>query len=184
MLNQAPRTVLNGRSAWAAYTGEIRSYAAGANHIVRDSTFAKLAEADAHLRRFGGIVTKLDLPAKAPSSALWKADEAYMRSWLALHGIQSKLHLPDKAYYQYPDYAVPYGNEAAKFLNPTYHFFDVHHIWPETLGGPTEGWNVIPLPKNITSTASIRSSTPSCGKPRPGKKSGCCEQDILPNRHR
>jgi hypothetical protein len=99
------------------------------------------------LLALGGIVTKVHLPAKATSSELWSAVDTFEKGFQRQRGKVSLFNLPSRAYYGYSGYETSYGQD--RFLNPRFHTFDVHHIWPETLGGPTVGWNVLPLPKNI-----------------------------------
>ena len=140
--------VVDGRRKWALYLDRIRIVSASQDRVARDMTQSRLMEVATVLAQVGGLVTKRDLTSKATNSDLWKAVDEYVECWLKRRGIRSPLGLPERAYNMYPDYARPYDDRGTRFVNPKYRIFDVHHIWPETLGGPTKGWNLLPLPKH------------------------------------
>ena len=149
--------VLDGCLQWRRYVSIIRTYAVsvdtwGTPHvdrIMREIISANVIEVERRLRLLGGVVTKQDLPFKASTAKLWQAFDGLMQR-RASHlppERRGTFGLSEKAYFGYGGYATPYG--PGRYLNPNYHTYDVHHVWPETLGGPTEGWNVVPLPKNV-----------------------------------
>ena len=140
--------VMDGRGLFSRYLRRIELYGqANEDRFVAEIIGVKLAIVRGRLRALRGVATKKRLLRKAPTSQLWDAADAFEREYQRRRGKVSLFKLPTKAYYGYSGYEQPYGSD--KFLNPRYRTFDVHHIWPETLEGPTTGWNVMPLPKHL-----------------------------------
>jgi len=131
--------VLDGRRVWSKYVEAIRRCALGMDSLMREMAIEKLSEVEFQLRLGGGVVTKIRLPAKTPSARLWEVEDEYEIKRASRRGCLGSLQLRAKATCQYGEYLD---------TNPRFHYLDVHHIWPETLGGPTVGWNVLPLPKS------------------------------------
>jgi len=131
--------ILDGRQAWSRYVEEIRRYTLAMDDLMREMALEKLHEVEFQLRLRGGVVTKIRLAAKTPNARLWEAEDQYEIDRARRRGRLGLLGLQAKATCQYGDYLD---------TNPRFRYLDVHHIWPETLGGPTEGWNVLPLPKS------------------------------------
>jgi hypothetical protein len=144
--------VVDGRRAWSAYVRAIRDYASSAHPSLRDMIRQKLQEVDFRLRQLGGVVTKRHLEAKVTSGRLWRAEDAWQIDWARRRGgigpiTAALLAMPPN---RRPNLARATSQYHDLFeVNPRFRHYDVHHIWPETLGGPTEGWNVLPLSKAI-----------------------------------
>lgn len=145
--------IIDGRKDWSKYTAAIMEYAAGSTHgipnldqIMRSVVEENLEAVRQHLLLQSGVVTKHHVP-KEPTSRLWQEFEK---------------HLRERALRQKPGYvpmALPLSATKHSFERNRFNAYidhngkyqrtfnaDVHHIWPETLGGPTTGWNLVSIP--------------------------------------
>lgn len=149
-------TIIDARGPWLAYVAAIRAYARGAaqgrpnlDPIMQAVVEGNLGWVRSKLQRLSpqGVVTKIKLPIKATSATLWRAFDNRLLQRAAQHQPGHKpLALPlratKNAYQRYAAEAfLQAGGKYSRTRNA-----DVHHIWPETLGGPSSGWNLVPLP--------------------------------------
>jgi len=148
--------IVDARGPWMAYIAAIRTHARGSmqgrpnlDAIMQAVVEENLRWVQTALRQRSppGVVTKIKLPFKANSAALWRAFDERLRQRAAQSRPGYKpMPLPMQAtkdpFQRYDaDAFLQADGKYARTRNA-----DVHHIWPETLGGPTVGWNVVPLP--------------------------------------
>ena len=147
---------IDARAYWDSYVGAILRYATATtggrrnlDQIIRSVVEENLKLVRHHLwhQPTPGVVTKIHLASKAPTFRLWAEFDQYLRE-------RGQRRDP-----RYVPMCLPLGATKQSFQrNPVEAYLDqngkyertqnadLHHIWPETLGGPTVGWNLVPLP--------------------------------------
>jgi len=148
-------SIIDARLDWQSYIGAIRRYAEGATNgrpnldeIMRSVLEENLRLVREHLLRLPtpGVVTKVRLLAKAPTSRLWAEFDRYLRERGQRRNagyvpMPLPLSATKRAFSRNPVEAyIDYNGKYEHTQNA-----DLHHIWSETLGGPTIGWNLVPL---------------------------------------
>ena len=148
---------------WFSYMRQLKTWARDQppelpplDHILQSVLLENLRDVNDHLARLSppGIVTKQHI-IKKPTPALWVAFDRGLLNRAHRHGHmpwvpESKYTAPKPknlaeewrkaAFYRYDfDRFIPHDGKYAC------HYDQVHHIWPETLGGKTEPWNLFPL---------------------------------------
>jgi hypothetical protein len=151
-----PSDIIPVAAHWLAYVTCIRRYAEGftagrpnLDPVMREVVLENLREVNRQLLFLQprGVVTKIKLPCKSPSSTLWREFDRYLkrRALRRNPGYQPwalPLQATKDAFQRNP--VVAFLEHDGKYEHTRN--ADVHHIWPETLGGPSIGWNLVPLP--------------------------------------
>jgi hypothetical protein len=150
-----PGGVINAVNEWNQYLWTIQAYARSVDghgvprmdRILQEVAAENMAEVQGRLGMKGGVVVKLDLAFKTDTATLWRALDNRMRLRAARLGRLGALNLPEKSFYTYD----AKGDSSGGYPDWLFRFrkYDVHHIWPEALEGPTEGWNLVALPKDV-----------------------------------
>lgn len=149
-------SIINAQKFWSAYVDAIGRYIAGetggcphVDAIMRAVLEENLQCVHSALQRLDppGVVAKIKLLEKAGTAPLWREWDARLRQHAALRQPGARpLSLPMRAT---KDAFRRYDAEAMLQAAGRYQHTrnaDLHHIWPETLGGPSTGWNLVPLP--------------------------------------
>jgi hypothetical protein len=146
---------LNAVAAWNLYLMSIQANARSVDgcgvpridRILQEVVAENISEVQGRLGMKGGVVTKLNLWAKTDTATLWRVLDDHMRCRAQRLGRLGDLDVPEKAFYSYN----ASGDSKGGYPDWLFRFkkYDVHHIWPEALEGPTEGWNLVALPKDV-----------------------------------
>jgi len=141
---------------WKEYIAMIVEYAQGTTQgrpnldsIMREVVEENLSRVRAKLQQLSppGVVTKKKLKHKASSALLWREFDKRLRK-------RAEQRKPEYTPWRLPMEATKYAfrrYDVDAFIQADGKYdhtrnADIHHIWPETLKGPSKGWNLVPLP--------------------------------------